>query len=161
VEFKASFLRINGGERKIITLAAIAHIFVATKRGAAMEALDRVEAVTNGGLRGDRYTDYQVTFIELENIEAFTQSTGLALAPHMPRRNIVTRGVRLNELRGKRFRVGQALFEGLELCEPCSLFARRTHREVVGFFAGKGGLRAGILSGGEIRVGQAIEEDLT
>jgi MOSC domain-containing protein YiiM len=126
-----------------------------------MEALERVEAVTNGGLRGDRYTGYQVTFIELENIEAFTQSTGLALAPDMPRRNIVTRGIRLNELRGKRFRVGQALFEGLELCEPCSLFARRTHREVVKFFAGKGGLRAGILSGGEIRVGQSIEEDLT
>jgi MOSC domain-containing protein YiiM len=53
------------------------------------------------------------------------------------------------------------LFEGLELCEPCSLFARRTHREVVKLFAGKGGLRAGILSGGEIRVGQSIEEDLT
>jgi hypothetical protein len=47
-----------------------------------MEALERAEAVTNGGLRGDRYTDYQVTFIELENIEAFTQSTGLALAGH-------------------------------------------------------------------------------
>ena len=77
----------------------------------------------------------------------------------MPRRNIVTRGIRLNELCSKRFRVGRARFEGLELCEPCNLFATRTHREVLQFFVGKGGLRARIVLGGEIRVGDSIEVD--
>jgi len=132
-----------------------------------MSAAQSVEALTDGGLTGDRYSeaknrrspDYQVTFIELENIQAFTQATGLPLTPDMPRRNIITRGIRLNGLCGKRFKVGRARFEGLELCEPCSLFARRTHREVLQFFVGKGGLRARIVSGGEICVGDAIEED--
>jgi len=148
-------------------MSTVVHIFVASKRAAPMSAEQSVEALTEGGLTGDRYSeaknrrspDYQVTFIELENIEAFTQATGLPLTPDMPRRNIITRGIRLNGLCGKRFKVGRARFEGLELCEPCSLFARRTHREVLQFFVGKGGLRARIVSGGEIRVGDAIEED--
>ena len=132
-----------------------------------MSAQQFVEALAEAGLSGDRYSekknrrspDYQVTFIELENIEAFTQASGQPLTPDMPRRNVVTSGIRLNQLCGKRFRVGRARFEGLELCEPCSLFAKRTHREVLQFFAGKGGLRARIVSGGEIRVGDTIEED--
>jgi MOSC domain-containing protein YiiM len=122
-----------------------------------MQSLDRVAALENAGLRGDRYTKRQVTFIELENIEAFTQSTGLALTPDMPRRNIVTQGIRLNELCGRRFRIGGAIFEGVELCEPCSLFARRTHREILDFFPQKAGLRARVISAGEIRVGESIE----
>ncbi len=132
-----------------------------------MRSLASVEVVADEGLVGDRYTkasnrrspDYQVTLIELENIEAFTRATGLTLAPEMPRRNIVTRGIRLNPLCGKRFSVGDSLFEGLELCEPCSLFAKRTHREILKFFVRKGGLRARILSGGEIHVGDSIGED--
>lgn len=148
-------------------MPTVVHIFVASKRGTPMSAEQSVEALTESGLTGDRYSeatnrrspDYQVTFIELENIEAFTQATGLPLIPDMPRRNIITKGIRLNGLCGKRFKVGRARFEGLELCEPCNLFAKRTHREVLQFFVGKGGLRARIVSGGEIRVGDAIEED--
>jgi len=148
-------------------MSNVVHIFVASKRGAPMSAEPYVEALTDAGLTGDRYTeaknrrspDYQVTLIELENIEAFTQATGLPLTPEMPRRNIITRGVHLNDLCGKRFRVGRALFEGLALCEPCNLFAKRTHREVLKFFVGKGGLRARIVSGGVIHVGDSIGED--
>ena len=148
-------------------MAKVTHIFVAPVRGAPAKAVAAVEALRDQGLRGDRYTaaklrrspDYQVTLIELENIEAFGQATGLALTPEMPRRNIVTLGVRLNDLCGKSFRVGGAVFEGLEPCEPCSLFAKRTHREVLKFFAGKGGLRARVLSGGAIRVGDFVGDD--
>ena len=119
-----------------------------------------------GGLSGDRYADSknrrapddQVTLIELENIEAFVAHTGLPLAPGQPRRNIVTRGVHLNSLCGKRFKIGAAVFEGLELCEPCSLFAKRTHRETLKFFVGKGGLRARIVVGGNIDVGDRVSE---
>jgi MOSC domain-containing protein YiiM len=129
-----------------------------------MASVASVEALTDSGLSGDRYADsknrrapdYQVTLIELENIQAFVATTGLALAPEQPRRNIVTRGVSLNSLRGKRFKIGAAVFEGLELCEPCSLFATRTHREVLRFFVGKGGLRARIVSGGDIHVGDRV-----
>lgn len=140
------------------------HIYVAPARGAPARAVAVAEALADQGLRGDRYAepklrrspDYQVTLIELENIEAFAQATGLAMTPEMPRRNIVTRGIRLNDLCGKRFKVGGAVFEGLELCEPCSLLAKRTHREVLKFLAGKGGLRARIVSTGEVRVGDFV-----
>jgi MOSC domain-containing protein YiiM len=145
----------------------ITHIFVAASRGAPMTSLRSVEALAEGGLSGDRYAasinrrapDYQVTLIEAENIESFAEMTGLTLTVEMPRRNIVTRGVNLNSLLGKRFSAGSAMFEGLELCEPCGLFARRTHREVLKFFVGKGGLRARIIAGGELSVGDRIIVD--
>ena len=145
-------------------MAAVTHIFVAPKKGAPAQSVEAVDALPGQGLAGDRYADagnrrgpdYQVTLIELENIEAFTRATNLALTPAMPRRNIVTRGVRLKGLVGKRFSVGEAVFEGLELCEPCKVFAKRTHREALPFFAGKGGLRARIVAGGRITVGDAV-----
>ena len=148
-------------------MGTVAHIFVAPERGSPMHAVMSVEALADCGLRGDRYAeaairrspDYQVTLIELENVEEFVRVTGLALTPDMPRRNIVTRGIRLNDLCGRRFRIGAALFEGLELCEPCGLFAKRTHRKVLKFFVRKGGLRARIVSGGPIHVGASIGED--
>lgn len=146
-------------------MGSVAHIYIAPQRGAPMERVESVEAVPNSGLKGDRYSepknrpapDNEVTLIESENIEAFTTSEGLPLTPDMPRRNIVTRGVDLNALCGKRFRVGAAVFEGMRLCEPCRLFARRTHRAVLTFFVGKGGLRARIVTGGLIRSGDSVE----
>jgi MOSC domain-containing protein YiiM len=75
----------------------------------------------------------------------------------MPRRNIVTRGIALNDLCGKTFRVGGVTCEGIELCEPCSLFAKRTRREVLKFFLHRGGLRTRIVEGGGIRVGDHVE----
>jgi MOSC domain-containing protein YiiM len=98
-----------------------------------------------------------VTLIELENIEGFTKATGRELTPEMPRRNIVTTGVRLNPLLGQQFSIGRAVFEGLELCEPCSLFAKRTYSEVLAFFRGKGGLRARIVCGGMVKIGDPID----
>ena len=132
-----------------------------------MTSLRSVQALAGQGLSGDRYADlanrrspdYQITLIELENIESFAASTGLVLTPDMPRRNIVTRGVALNSLLGKQFAAGHAILEGLDLCEPCGLFAKRTHREVLNFFVRKGGLRARLVGSGEIRVGDRIAED--
>lgn len=146
-------------------MSSIVQIFVAAKRGAPMRALREVEAFADRGLDGDRYAsaknrktpDYQLTLIELENIEAFTHATGLSLSTDAPRRNIVTSGIRLNDLCGKHFNIGEVELEGLELCEPCALFAKRTHREVIKLFLRKGGLRARIIKGGVIRVGENIE----
>jgi MOSC domain-containing protein YiiM len=143
----------------------VVHIFVAPKRGAPMKAEREAQAVADTGLTGDRYAragkhrsgEFQVTLIELENLEEFIRATGLALDAEAPRRNIVTRGVRLNDLVGRRFNVGAVSLEGIMLCEPCSLFARRTYREATKFFAGKGGLCARILSTGVIRVGDRID----
>lgn len=145
-------------------MSTVVHIFVAAARGAVARAIDSVEALTGAGLAGDRYAeaknrrgpDYEVTLIELENIEAFAANTGLTMTPDMPRRNIVTVGVRLNRLVGQHFEVGGAIFEGLKLCEPCRLFAKRTRDDVLAFFRSKGGLRARIVSGGVIWVRDPI-----
>ena len=142
----------------------IRHIFIAPVKNAPAKSVEQVEALEDEGLEGDRYAearnretpDCQVTFIELEAIRAFTEQTRLAMTPESPRRNIVTEGVRLNPLVGKRFRIGEALFEGVELCEPCGKFARNTHREALKFFVHRGGLRAHILSGGLLRVGDEV-----
>jgi len=138
----------------------VKHIFVAETRGAPMKSIASVEAISGQGLRGDRYCeqairrgpDYQISLIEAEAIEAFTKELGLTMTEDMPRRNIVTIGIRLNDLVGAQFIVGGALLEGLELCEPCSLFAKRTYPQVIPFFEGRGGLRARILRGGTIRI---------
>jgi MOSC domain-containing protein YiiM len=140
---------------------SVLHIFIAPLKGAPTRGVELVDALAGRGLEGDRYverpgTDGQVTLIESEHIEAFAQATGFAMRPDMPRRNIVTRGDRLNGLVGKRFRVGKAVFEAFELCEPCRIFQRNTHPEALRFFAGKGGLRARIVSGGVVRVGDAL-----
>ena len=142
----------------------VKHIFIADARGRPMKSVAGAVAITGQGLVGDRYcdprfprgADYQVSLIEAEAIEAFAKELGLRMTPDMPRRNVVTTGVRLNELLGERFSVGSVLLEGLELCEPCSLFARRTYPQVVPFFKGRGGLRARIVEGGTIRVGDGI-----
>ncbi len=148
-------------------MASVVHIFTAPTRGAPMETQQSVAALTDGGLNGDRYSDptnrrgpdYQVTLIESENIAAFSEMAQVPFTPDMPRRNIVTQGVRLNELCGKTFKVGDATFEGIELCEPCALFAKRTHRDVLKYFPRKGGLRARIVAGGLIQVGDLVIMD--
>jgi MOSC domain-containing protein YiiM len=130
-----------------------------------MRFVEAVEAIADRGLIGDRYMDahlrrsgdYQITLIEVEQIEAFTSHTGLQLSPEAPRRNVVTREVALNDFLGQRFRVGEVLLEGLKLCEPCTLFRDRTYPEVLRFFVHRGGLRARILSGGVIRRGDPIQ----
>lgn len=145
-------------------MGIVRYIFIAPARGAPMLELAQAEAFADVGLRGDRYEDaanreapdYQITLIELENIQAFVEATGLPLAPQAPRRNLVTSGVRLNELCGQRFRVGEVELEGLDLCEPCSLFGQRTYSQAVRFFVKRGGLRCRIVKGGVLRVGDEI-----
>jgi MOSC domain-containing protein YiiM len=141
----------------------VVRIFVAPLKGAPMRELQVADALAGQGLEGDRKVApgrepaAQLTLIEAEHIEAFAKDTGFLMRDDQPRRNLVTRGVRLNDLLGKRFRVGEALCEGLELCEPCGKFQRLTHPQVRHFFKGKGGLRAAILEGGLIRQGDAVK----
>jgi MOSC domain-containing protein YiiM len=145
-------------------MGKVIHIYTAPTRGAAMVPQAAVTAIADRGLVGDRYEtpenrhglDYQLTLIALENIEAYIKEVDGALTSDMPRRNIVTRGIALNDLCGKTFRVGGVTCEGIELCEPCSLFASRTRREVLKFFLHRGGLRARIVEGGEIRIGDDV-----
>jgi MOSC domain-containing protein YiiM len=144
---------------------AVLQIFTAPERGAPMVSSRQVMVHREKGIEGDRYfkisnrkgPDYQLTLIEIENIDAFNAKYGARLPPEALRRNVVTTGVRLNDLCGKQFKAGALLLEGLELCEPCRLVKIRTDPRALEFFAAKGGLRARVLTGGVLEVGASIE----
>jgi hypothetical protein len=142
--------------------SSIEYIHITPMSGEPLRPVESVSAIAGHGLDGDRYAggkgtysgrpgDHELTLIEAEVAES------VDFAPGESRRNITTRGIRLNDLVGKRFRVGGALCEGTRLCEPCAHLERMTERPgLVRQLAGRGGLRAVILESGEIRVGDAV-----
>lgn len=125
-----------------------------------------VRAVAGRGLEGDRNflsdgdpqpgRDADLTLIASEALEALASEIGLVLTAAESRRNLLTRGVDLNLLVGQRFRVGEALCEGIELCEPCRHLEGMTYPGVLRGLVHRGGLRAAIVEGGEISVGDAV-----
>jgi MOSC domain-containing protein YiiM len=142
-------------------------IHVAAREGAVTEPRQEVRAVAGWGLEGDRYylardakertvKGSEVTLIEAESIEAVRRDDQLELASGETRRNLVTRGVPLNHLVGRRFKVGAATLLGVRLCEPCSYLERLTRPGVKAALIHRGGLRARIVDSGTIRVGDAI-----
>ena len=124
-----------------------------------------VRVVAGSGIEGDRYFARQdepgqnVTFVEAEEIESFFAEQQRLADLSAPGRNVVTRGIRLNELVGVEFLVGTVRFRGVELCEPCLGFgealATAIHppAQVVRRWVHRAGLRADALSSGEVTVG--------
>jgi MOSC domain-containing protein YiiM len=133
-----------------------------------MSSLDQVRAIAGLGLEGDRYAtgtghysgdpkvDRHVTLIEAEETEALVERAGISLAPGETRRNLTTRGIRLNELVGRRFRIGDVVCEGTRLCEPCQYLTDLLGKPVLTHLVHRAGLRARILIGGEIAVGSEV-----
>jgi MOSC domain-containing protein YiiM len=140
-------------------------VFVTPESGDELHARDEVEALAGRGLRGDRYFDeadegsagFDLTLIELEAVEAAEREGGLSLAPGEHRRNVETRGIALNHLVGERFRVGEVVCRGVELCEPCAHLQRLTQDGVLQSLVHRGGLCAEIVEGGVIRPGDTVE----
>jgi MOSC domain-containing protein YiiM len=150
-------------------MSRVHQIFIASQGAEPMVGRTAVRAVVGQGLEGDRYAtgvgtfsktphrpDSEVTLIELENVDAFALESGLPFTTAMSRRNIVTEGVRLNDLEGVEFTVGSVRLRGIRLCEPCKILARNTFHEILPALNGKAGLRAQILTEGVIRVGDTI-----
>jgi MOSC domain-containing protein YiiM len=131
-------------------------------------AVEEARAVAGKGLEGDRYFDgagswsstpgsgRQLTLIELETIEALDRDYEMKIEPGQARRNIVTSGVALNHLVGHEFSVGEVRLRGMRLNEPCNHLASLTDEKVKQGLVHRGGLRADIVSGGVIRVGDAV-----
>jgi len=120
----------------------------------AVEAVD----VTADGVVGDRYGESRdLTLIEVEALEGLREDTGIELSAAASRRQVLTRGIRLNDLVGERFTVGDVECVGQELCEPCSHLQGLTQAGVLRGLVHRGGLRADIVSGGRIAVGDAVE----
>jgi len=135
-----------------------------------MKTVEEVRAVPGRGLEGDRYfrrcgtysgkegTGRELTLIEVEAIEALGRDYGVALDAAETRRNVATRGVALNHLVGRVFRVGSTIARGIRLCEPCSHMETLAGKRIRSGLVHRGGLRAAILSDGWIRVGDRVAE---
>jgi MOSC domain-containing protein YiiM len=150
-------------------MGRVESIHISTTAKATMRGVAEIRAITGVGLEGDRYATRtgsfsakdkpgrQITLIEAEAIEALELEQGLKLTPGETRRNLVTRGVALNHLVGRDFTVGEARLRGHELCEPCGDLARMTGKpQILPGLVHRGGLRAEILEGGVIRVGDSV-----
>jgi MOSC domain-containing protein YiiM len=133
----------------------------------APQGLERAQVEARRGIVGDRYwrdrtgksnpeDGRDLTLIEAEAVEGLRADTGIEIGPEESGRNVVTRGIALNDLIGRRFRVGDVECEGVMKCEPCRTFEKRTVQGVLKGMVGRGGLRANVLSGGEIAVGDEI-----
>lgn len=143
-------------------------IYIASNSRQPMTEVSQAQAIPGVGLEGDRYaigqglysdtpgTGRQVTLVEAEAIEALNEEDNLGLEAIQTRRNLLTRGVPLNHLVGKEFKVGAVTMRGVRLCEPCEYLAQLTRPEVLPGLVHRGGLRADILSPGPIRPGDEI-----
>ncbi len=144
--------------------ARVSALYISPAATVLPHAVSEAEARAHRGLVGDRYfagvgtfSDWEpkgpgreLTLVESEVIAE------LGLSAADLRRNIVTEGVRLNQLVGKRFRIGEVLVEGIRLCPPCTHLDQVTGRALLKLLAERGGLRADILSDGVIQVGDLI-----
>ena len=133
-------------------------IHVSTEHERLPEPVQAVE-VTEDGMRGDRYFgERNLTLIEAEAIESFVRETGIELTAAESRRQVLTRGIRLNDLVGRRFLVGEVECVGEEWCEPCSHLQGLTRPGVMRGMVHRAGLLADIVSGGRIAVGDAVTD---
>jgi MOSC domain-containing protein YiiM len=123
-----------------------------------LEPAEQVQVKTAAGIEGDRHGDKDITLFEAEAIEGLKADTGIELAPSEIRRNVMTRGVALNELLGHRIRVGEVEAVVTELGHPCSHLQKLTQPGVLRGLVNRGGLNADVVAGGAIRVGDQVED---
>lgn len=148
-------------------------IHIAPEAGAPMQEQSETRAVAGRGLEGDRYydaagswsgdrgrplpaADRAVTFFEAETLDILARDHDITLTPADHRRNITTRNIALDHLVGHRIRVGDAVCEGVDLCEPCAYLESLTTDGVLNALIHRGGLNARILDTGRIAVNDQI-----
>jgi MOSC domain-containing protein YiiM len=132
-------------------------IHLGTEEGGELRPVESVRAVAGKGLEGDRYfrgrgakPGQAITLVEAEVVE------DAGLRPGDTRRQVTTRGVRLNDLVGKRFRIGAVECHGVELCEPCKHLESMTRPGIIKELAHRAGINADILTDGTIAVGDEV-----
>jgi len=148
---------------------AVTGIFITAEAGTPVRSVVEANAVAGHGLDGDRYWDgvgfysatpttpgaRELTLIEEERLDEVARD-GFPLGPGEHRRNVTTRGVALDRLLGRQFRIGGVLCEGVRDCPPCNHLDAVTGRALLAPLIHRGGLRARIVTGGVIRVGDGI-----
>ena len=117
-----------------------------------------IECAAGRGIRGDRYFDFkddykgQITFFSLDVFEELCVALNVHdCSPADARRNVITRGVDLNEFIGREFEVQGVCLYGTQECAPCYWMDRAFAPGAEKFLKGRGGVRAKILCDGQLR----------
>jgi MOSC domain-containing protein YiiM len=145
----------------------VEEIYVAREGSAAMERVEEVRAIEGRGIEGDRYcegtgfwTPYgdvcEVTLISSEDLDRIESELGIRVKNGEHRRNIITRGIRLTDLRGRRFRIGETVLEYDRPRPPCRHVRDLTEPGMTRALKGRGGICARVIEGGMIRTQDAI-----
>ena len=157
----------SANDERRTTSGAVEYIHIAAAAGEPMVALARATAIARSGLEGDRYATKRghwspiarsgdgLTLIEGEVVDSLARD-GLMVNPGDTRRNITVRGIRLDDLIGRRFRIGGAVVQGVRRCEPCQYLEGLLDQPVLHPLVHRGGLRVNVLEGGEIAVGDEV-----
>lgn len=142
-------------------------IFFTPRGGVDMKQVEEIEALANCGLRDDRYclrTGYwtgvdecQVTLIEAEDLEEIERATGIQVGEGQHRRNLVTRGIRLESLRGKQFQIGEAVLRYDRPRPPCLYLEAITEPGMTRALVGRGGICARVVRSGWVHAGDNID----
>ena len=146
-------------------------IHIGPVRKQPMISVQEIRAIPGLGLEGDRYHKHagsfskrlkperEITLIEGEALEAFARELGITLTAPESRRNILTRGIALNDLLEREFTIGSVRLRGIKLCQPCSHLAGLTGKQLRPGMSSRAGINAQILSEGIIRVGDVIHAE--
>ena len=143
---------------------SVVGIYTAREKSAPIESRDQVQAIAGKGLEGDRYFNHdgwdepknEITLVEIEAVEAASREYDVDLTPEDMRRQIVTEGVALNHLVDKEFHIGDVHLRGVKIANPCSHLQKLAGKKLLKPMMHRGGLRAQILSGGTIKVGDPV-----
>ena len=145
-------------------MSQVLKIGITSSNNKKIEEINSIEVLANKGIVGDRhFDDYndpycQLSLIESENIDYYNAKFGLNIPYIDFRRNIITKGIELNELVGKKLLIGKVKVEGIDLCRPCRhLTEMLNQKNILKEFLRKGGLRCQILSSSKIFAGDIIK----
>jgi MOSC domain-containing protein YiiM len=134
-------------------------IHIGEEKARELEPVDSVRVVAGRGVEGDRHfkaggakPGQALTLVEAEEVER------VGLPPGGTRRQVTVRGVRLNDLVGKRFKVGDVECYGVELCEPCAHLESMTRPGIIKDLVHAAGINADVLNDGTIAVGDTVSE---
>ena len=137
---------------------------ISIKNNQPINEVNSIDVISNQGVVGDRHFKEfndpynQLSLIEAENIDYYNIKFGLNIPYINFRRNIVTKGIRLNDLVEKRIKIGSVKLEVIDLCRPCRhLSEKLTRNDIIKEFLRKGGIRCQIINDGRISLGDQIK----
>ena len=145
-------------------MSKVYKIGITNKNNQQIEEVNSIDVLANQGVLGDRHFNEfndpynQLSLIESENIDYYNIKYGLNIAYIDFRRNIITKGIQLNDLVGKKFQIGKVELEGVDLCRPCRHLCEVLNQDnIIKEFLRRGGLRCQILSSSTIEIGHKIK----